>query len=99
MTHTISLSALRAVAVLFPGDIYELAAFVLKAHDARDRAANSKNHLVVQKARPTLHGLAGHFAQVTGLSRDRVERTLTDAGLDLGMVVELDPADLPNPAG
>jgi hypothetical protein len=81
------------VAVLFPGDVHELATFVLKACDARDRAANSNNHLVAQKSRPTLHGLAGHYAQVTGLSRDRVERTLTDAGLNLGMVVGFDPAD------
>lgn len=99
MGGQISLAVLRDVAVLFPGDLHELATFFLKACDARDREANAKNPRVVQKSRPTLHGLAGRYAQVTDISRDRVEKSLVEAGLELGAVVEFDRADLANGSG
>ena len=46
-----------------------------------------------KKSRPTLRGLAGHYAHLTDISRERVERTLVEAGFHLGAVIEFDPAD------
>ncbi|OHB82193.1 MAG: hypothetical protein A2W31_16145 [Planctomycetes bacterium RBG_16_64_10] len=99
MERHISLAAIRDVAVLFPGDLHELATFLLKARDARDREANAQNPRTIQKSRPTLHGLAAHYSQVTDISRDHVERMLVEAGFDLGAVVEFDPADSANAVG
>ena len=96
MNRNIPLSALRDVAVLFPGDLYELAEFVLKARDVRDREANADNPRTIQKSRPTLHGLAGIYGHVTDVSRERVERLLVKAALDLGAVVDFDQADSAN---
>jgi len=89
----ISLRALRGVAVVYPGDVHELATFVLKTRVVRDREANAQNPMTVRKSRPTLRGLACHYAQVTDIHRVDVERTLVEAGLDLGAVVEFDSDD------
>jgi hypothetical protein len=97
--RSILLSALREVAVLFPGDLYELADFVLKAREVRDREANANNPRTIQKSRPTLHGLAGLYGHVTDVSQERIERLLVEAGLDLGAVVDFDQADSTNAVG
>ncbi len=90
----IPLSAIRDLAVLFPGDLHELAVFLLKAFDARDREANAQNPRVrTGPSRPTLHGLAAHYARVTNVDLRRVEQVLAQAGFALGGIVDLDPAD------
>jgi hypothetical protein len=99
MRRKISLSALRDIAILFPGDLRELGVFLLKAYDARDREANASNPRTIQKSRPTLHGLAGLYARVTEVSQERIEKLLVEAGLNLGAVVEFDPANAANAAG
>ncbi len=94
MTRTIPLSALRDVAILFPGDLHELALFLLKVFDARDREANAqKPGVLIGPLRPTLHGLAAHYAQVTGIALHRVEGELAKAGFASGGIVDYDPAD------
>lgn len=91
------LSALRDVAVLFPGDLHELGLFLCKAFDARDREANARNTgVLIGPSRPTLHGLAAHYAHVTDIELRRVEGTLVEAGFDLGAIVEFDTADSAN---
>jgi len=43
MRREIPLSAIRDVAVFFPGDLHDLGVFLLKAWDARDREANARH--------------------------------------------------------
>jgi hypothetical protein len=90
MKRQLSLHALRDVAVLFPGDVHELAVFLLKARAARDREANAQDPRTIRKSQPTLHGVAGRYAQVTDVSQERIEKLLVEAGLDLGAIVEFD---------
>ena len=99
MEREIPLVVLRDVAVLFPGDFHQLAVFVLKGRHARDRAANARNPRTVQKTRLTLHGLAGCYARATDISQTCVEQILIEAGLDLGALVEFDPADSEDTTG
>ncbi len=91
--RTIPLSAIRELAVLFPGDLHELATFLLKACDALDREAYAKNPGTIQRSRPTLHGLATYYACVTGVRVRRVEEVLAKAGFARGGILEFDPAD------
>ena len=94
MKRSVSLSALRDVAVLFPGDLYELGLFLCKAFDARDRETNARNTGVcVGPSRPTLHGLAADYARVTDIELRRIEAVLVEAGLGLAAVVDFDPAE------
>ena len=93
MKRSVPLSALRDVAVLFPGDLYELGLFLCKAFDARDRETNARNAGVRVASRPTLHGLAAHYARVTNIELRRIEAVLVEAGLGLGAVVDFDPAN------
>ena len=94
MSGELPLSALRDVAVLFPGDLHELGLFLCKAFDARDREANARNAGVrVGPSRPMLHGLAVHYAHVTNIELRRVEGMLVEAGFDLGALVEFSPAN------
>jgi hypothetical protein len=91
MNRQLSLSALREVAILFPGDLHELGAFLLKAYDARDREANARNSgVIIGPSRPTLHGLAAHYAHVTNIDLQHVEGRLVEAGFDLGAIIEYD---------
>jgi hypothetical protein len=100
MERRMPLSALRDVAVLFPGDLHELAVFLRKAYDARDREANAQNPRVrIGPSRPTLHGLAAHYAHVTGIALRRVEGELAKAGFALGAIVDFNPADSANEEG
>jgi hypothetical protein len=84
------LSQLEAIEILWVGDVRELAEFMLRACDARDRELNSQNRGSKQRSRPTLHGLAGHFARLTNISVDRVEQAFQVHGLNLGATVEFD---------
>ena len=88
MGREIPLSALRDMAVLFPGDLHELGVFLLKAYDGRDREANAKNSgVTVGPSRPTLHGLAAHYAHVTNIDLRRIEGVMVKAGFNLGSIV------------
>ena len=81
---TVHLSELRSIAILFPGDLYQLASVLLQGFDALALGTNAKG-------RPTLHGLAGTFTNMfSELNRDRVKATLRKRGFDLGAVVEWD---------
>ncbi|TVS17071.1 MAG: hypothetical protein EA424_13440 [Planctomycetaceae bacterium] len=94
MEQEIPLSALRDVAVLFPGDLHELGRFLCKAFDARDREANARNAGVrIGPSRPTLHGLAAQYAGATNIELRRVEGMLVAAGFSLGAIVEYDAAE------
>jgi hypothetical protein len=84
---TVHLSELRSIAILFPGDLYQLASVLLQGFDALAPSPNAST-------RPTLHGLAGTFTYLfRELDRDRVEATLRKRGFDLGAVVEWDEID------
>ena len=97
MKRKIPISALRDVAVLFPGDLHELGLFLGKVYAARDREANARNTGVTTgPSRPTLHGLAAHYARVTDIDLRRIEGLLVKAGFDLGALVEFDPVDSAN---
>jgi len=97
MVGRIPLSAIKDLAVLFPGDLHDLAVFLLKAYDARDREANAQNpRVLIGPTRPTLHGLAAQYARVTDIPLSRVEEELAKAGFALGGIVDFDPADSAN---
>jgi hypothetical protein len=55
MAKTIYLKELLLVAVLFEGDFHELASFILRGYDARDKVAGTRT-------RPTVHGVAATYA-------------------------------------
>ncbi len=84
------LSQLDAIEILWPGDVRVLVEFMLRACDARVQELNSQNRGSRQRSRPTLHGLAGHFARLTHVSVDRVEQVFQAHGLNLGATVEFD---------
>jgi hypothetical protein len=97
MGREIPLSSLRDVAVLFPGDLQALGVFLLNAYDARDREANARSTgVIIGPSRPTLHGLAAHYARLTDVDLRRVEGVMAKAGFDLGATVEIDLADSAN---
>jgi len=100
MKRKIFLSALRDMAILFPGDLYELGLFLCKAYDGRDREANAQNSgVIVGPSRPTLHRIAAHYAHVTSIDLRRIEGVMVKAGLNLGPVVEFAPSDSANAVG
>jgi len=62
--ETVYLSQLEGVQILWPGDVRALAEFVLRCYDAKDRAVDSSQSTSRMESRPTVHGLAGHFAGI-----------------------------------
>jgi len=90
--ETVYLSQLEDVQILWPGDVRALAEFVLRSFDAKDRIGNAGPSNSIVKSRPTLHGLAGHFAWISGVPEVQIERQLEEHGLFPGATVEFDPA-------
>ena len=74
------LSQLKDVQILWPGDIYAFGEIVLRCYDARD----------IQKSRPTLNGLAGHYAAIADIPRTQIAAEFKKHGLDLGATVDFD---------
>ena len=79
----IGVSALKDVAVLYKGDIYELACLLLKVYDAKDRDTNTRS-------RHTVYGLSGDYAILAHLNRDQVLEIFERHNLPLGATVEYD---------
>ena len=85
----ISVESLRPVAVLYEGDIYELARLVLKLLDATDREKNSHNTQSVVRTRPSVNGLAMYYSLlVSDVTAERVKQVLVQHGLPLGAIVD-----------
>ena len=96
--ETVYLSQLEGVQILWPGDVRALAEFVLRCYDAKDRAVDSSQSASRMESRPTVHGLAGHFAGIAGIPEVRIERQLEEHGLSLDATVEFDPPSAPGPS-
>jgi len=94
--ETVYLSQLEAIQILWPGDVRTLAEFVLRSFEARGRIVSAGPSSSRVKSPPTLHGLAGHFAWITGIPEVRIERQFEEHGFSLSATVEFDP---PPPAG
>jgi len=86
------LSQLKQVQILWPGDIYALAEFILCCREATDKIANARNTGSVQTSRPTINGLAGYFANVTNIPTSQIKQQLKSYGFNLGANVDFDPA-------
>ena len=89
-TKIIYLSQLDDVEVMWRGDMRALAEFLLRSHEARDREINAQSNRTKQRSRPTLHGLAAHFAMLTGISESRIEAELKVHEFNLGATIEFD---------
>ena len=73
--------------------MYDLARFMLKVCDARDRAADARARVSLARARPTVHGVTSAYARVViDQDLEAIEKALKDLGIDLGAVVEFDEA-------
>src|SRR5205823_2921303 len=78
----ISVESLRPVAVLYEGDIHELACLLLKLCDANDREAFFKTGSPV-RSRPTVNGLATYYSMVSSVDAEQVRQILVRHGLPL----------------
>lgn len=86
----ISVDSLRDVTVLFEGDIHELAQLLLRINDAKTRGTNTI-------ARPTVHGLATVYCNLSRVEFEDIIRVFERHGLPLGAVVE-HPKDMAEPS-
>jgi hypothetical protein len=87
---TVYLSQLKDLAVLFPGDLYRLAEFIIDCSEAADKINSTTNRSNVRHSRPTLNGLARDFEILTKTPRLDIEKQLDLLGVDLNSAVELD---------
>lgn len=87
--NTIGLSSLESVAVLYRGDFHQLASVMVRVAVERDKTRPSAPN-TTSRSRPTVHGIAGHFASIAQMSQVDVERRLRASGLSPGAVVVLD---------
>jgi hypothetical protein len=79
---TISVDALRGIQVLFAGDVYEIAQFLLKLDMARDKPG--------VRARHTVYGVATAYAMTAQIDRASILEVLETYGLPLAAVVDSD---------
>jgi len=83
MDTYVSLSTLRKLCVLFPGDVHDTASVWLRLRRARQVAGQAK-------CTPTIHGVAGILAQLSGLTTEVVEATIASQGVEAGWIVDFD---------
>lgn len=90
---TVSVESLRGVAVLYEGDVHEVACLLLELWAAKDREANARSTGSVVRSRPTVGWLAMAYSSlVPDVSTERVKEALVRHGLPLGAAVEHDEA-------
>lgn len=87
---TVYLSQLKEIAVLFPGDIYRLAEFILDCSEAADCINDITHQSNIRHSRPTLHGLAKNFAALTQVHVSDVIKKLEVLRVDFNSAVEFD---------
>lgn len=83
MRDTIGLKALKHVAVLYEGDIYDLTCLLLKISEAKDKGTNTKSMY-------TIHGLATTYALITHIPREEILAVFENHHLPLGAVIACD---------
>jgi hypothetical protein len=79
----IGITALKGINILFDDDIYELAYWLLKMNDAKNRGTNTRS-------RHTVYGVAGIYAMQVRLDRDDIVHLLESHGLPSGATIEYD---------
>lgn len=85
MIFSIPLSKLRPVAIFYEGDLYALAEFQLRTHDARYA---TKRSLL---KRPTVYTLVTDFVQLfPEIPRSEIVEKLEEHGIGLEFAVEWD---------
>jgi hypothetical protein len=90
---TVSVESLRGVAVLYEGDVHEIACLLLKLWAAKDRETNARRTGSVIRSMPTVGWLAMAYSSlVPDVSTERVKEVLVRHGLPLGATVEHDEA-------
>lgn len=86
MAETVSLRSLRDLAVLFYGDLHEVAVLMLNAYGGRDREAHTRNGGPIGKSRFAHHGLATSYPAATDISPHHLPADLAMAGVTLGTI-------------
>ena len=86
----ISLSELKDVQILWPGDFYILADFVLRCFEADDAIQNAKINACRGHSYPSLHGLAAHYARISNQPLEDIEQQLTKRGFWMRSGVTID---------
>lgn len=79
--ETISVESLKDVTILFDGDIYEFAQFLLNVNDAKDRGSS-------RISRHTVHGWASAYCNLADMAREDILRVFKRHGLPLDASVE-----------
>jgi hypothetical protein len=79
-TSRIAVGELKRVSILYNGDFYELALWLLRADDARSSPASWRRH--------TVNGVAGCYAHLTEVPLQEVRRQVEAQGIPLGATVE-----------
>ena len=98
MPRPVYLSKLEKISILWPGDVYAFAQFILRSYDAIDREMSAESGRARGCTRPTLQGLASSFASVTRTPVSRARDEFLNRGLALSAIVAFDPeSDAPEP--
>jgi hypothetical protein len=84
VVRQIALSSLKPISILFDGDFYELASFMLSMHRAKQEGSH-------WTSRPTVHGVAVGYARlIVDVEVRQIEAYLKEYGIDLGAMIEFD---------
>lgn len=83
MQGKIGVGVLKDIEVLYSGDIYDMACWLLKIHDAKDKGTNCRS-------RHTVHGLATTYAMIADVSPDVIQKVFKRHDLPLRATVRHD---------
>ncbi len=82
MDPKIAVSRLKQVSILYDGDVYEFALWLLRIDTALSTPTTGHRH--------TLHGVANLYASITRRSLVKIHKRFADEGWSLRATVEFD---------
>ena len=75
-----SIDDLKEISIIFPGDFYQLAHFILLVDIAESTELHTSRH--------TIHGVANIYCMITKMDLNSVEETLYKAGFTSNQVID-----------
>ncbi len=91
MNRRIEVNELKGISIRFLDDLFELAQFMLKVTEAKNRAWDDRDPGIRHTGVPTVNGVISAYARVDiDQSSESIKAIVRERGIDLGAVVEFD---------
>ncbi|MDM8515407.1 hypothetical protein QUF76_04350 [Desulfobacterales bacterium HSG16] len=91
---TVNINDLKQVSIFFPGDLYELASWIIKANAGISKIKSGKSPGSITVS-TTVNGLVKNYAWLTDISIEDIKQKLKENNIYLGAILQEDGVTSP----